>query len=264
MTIVQFPTKITALRQQLRRNGFHPLPTYARQQLSEALPIRYPFMPDWFETDDEDIRHWEHDHRATATAVAAKFAPALFIRCNIEAAAEAAEEVVREHFEKRGDTCVCLRWPTQRLILMRTNEPFAKSSRTFFSPNDDEHQVEIFGDGQMYIVDGQVENLLTIQHKTCPASNTPTQSSSSTQSESFGSRNSASSGTTQPLGCSGFSITSERQRPGSRRTEPPTQIPPPTSCRKYAGRSSGTKRSTQGSTSPSTTSSTCSIVIVPT
>jgi hypothetical protein len=168
MTIVQFPTKITALRQQLRRNGFHPLPTYARQQLSEALPIRYPFMPDWFETDDEDIRHWEHDHRATATAVAAKFAPALFIRCNIEAAAEAAEEVVREHFEKRGDTCVCLRWPTQRLILMRTNEPFAKSSRTFFSPNDDEHQVEIFGDGQMYIVDGQVENLLTIQHKNLP------------------------------------------------------------------------------------------------
>jgi hypothetical protein len=181
MTIAQFPTETTALRLKLRENGFHPLPAGTASSLPRPLPIRTPFMPDWFKTDEEDIRFWEKSHHtATSTAVAAKFAPALLIDSNIEAAAEAAEKVVREYFEKRGDIYVCLRWPTKRLILLRTDEPFAKLSRTLFSPNDDEHQVELLGDGQMYVVDGDADghvgkparwlggDLKTIQYKNLP------------------------------------------------------------------------------------------------
>src|SRR5262249_5033461 len=128
--------------------------------------------------DDREIRSWaETEHRATNTGIDAKFAPAILIDSNIEAAAEAAEKVVRKYFEKCGDIYVCLRWPTKRLILLRTDEPFAKLSRTFFSPNDDEHQIEILGDGQMYVVDGDANgkparwlggDLRTIQYKNLP------------------------------------------------------------------------------------------------
>jgi hypothetical protein len=182
MTIAQvdhsdkFPAEITALRLQLRQNGFHPLPASAGRPLSDSLSLRTPFMPDWFKTSDDDIRFWEESHRtATSTAIAAKFAPAVLIDSKNEAAAEAAEKVVRKYFEKRGDIYV-FRWSTKRLILLRTNEPYAKLSRTLFCPNDDEHQVEILGDGQQYVVDGSAcwhtrwlgGDLQTIQHKSLP------------------------------------------------------------------------------------------------
>src|SRR5262245_49720407 len=109
MTIAQsdrsdkFPPDITALRLQLRRNGLHPLPVHA-DSLSHPLPIRTPFMPDWFKTNDEDIRFWEKSCRdETCTGIAAKFTPALLIDSLIGPAAEAAEKMAREYLAKRGD-----------------------------------------------------------------------------------------------------------------------------------------------------------------
>src|SRR5262249_8169952 len=163
-------------------NGFEPLPACGETSVIKGWPHNdKQIHPRLAETrkrwDDEEIPLWaQWHHDATDTGIDAKFTPAMLIDSNIEAAAEAAEKVVRKSFETRGDIYVCLRWPTQRLILLRTDEPFAKLSRTFFSPNDDEHQIEILGDGQMYVVDGHVGkparwlggDLRTIQHKNLP------------------------------------------------------------------------------------------------
>src|SRR5262249_2730079 len=197
MTLIQFPAEITTLRLKLRENGFEPLPFFGEKSSIPGWPHTDKEMRRWgWPDDDREIRSWaETEHRATNTGIDAKFAPAILIDSNIEAAAEAAEKMVREYFENRGDIYVCLRWPTKRLILLRTDEPFAKLSRTLFCPNDNEHQLELLGDGQMYIVDGNADghvgkpdrwlggDLRTIQHKNVgPTPDAPTESRSSTQS----------------------------------------------------------------------------------
>jgi hypothetical protein len=189
MTIAQsprsdnFPAEITALRQQLRRNGLEPLPAYGEKPVIKGWPhddkqIHPRLVEARKRWDDGEIQLWaQWHHDATNTVFDAKFAPAVLIDSNNEAAAEAAEKVVRKYFEKRGDIYVCLHWPTKRLIPLRTDEPFPKLSRTLFSPNDDEHQIKLLGDGQMYVVDGDVDghparwlggDLRTIQHKSLP------------------------------------------------------------------------------------------------
>src|SRR5262245_53122067 len=162
MTITQaprsdnFPAEITALRLQLHRNGFEPLPAYRETPVIKdwPLPLNDKQIRRCTGWDDKEIKAWAHrlgwddqeiqlwaqwHPHATNTVFNAKFTPALTIDTSIGPAAEAAEKVVREYFKKRGDIYVCLRWPTKRLILLRTDEPFAKLSRTFFCPNDDEH-----------------------------------------------------------------------------------------------------------------------------
>src|SRR5262249_30063059 len=155
----KFPTEITALRQQLRRNGLEPLPAYGEKSVIKGWPLPHNDkqirrLTGWDDKeikawahrlgwDDEQIQSWaETHHRATSTVFDAKFTPALLIDGSIGPAAEAAEKVAREYSEKRGDIYVCLRWLTKRFILLRTDEPFPKLSRTLFCPNDDEHQIE--------------------------------------------------------------------------------------------------------------------------
>src|SRR5262245_6617058 len=124
MTIAQsprsdkFPAEITALRLQLHQNGFEPLPAYGKTPVIKRWPLPHNDKQirrlGW---DDNEIKAWAHrlgwddaeircwaevHHRATNTVFDAKFAPALVIDTSIGPAAEAAEKVAREYFEKRG------------------------------------------------------------------------------------------------------------------------------------------------------------------
>jgi predicted P-loop ATPase len=142
---------ITALRLQLRRNGFHPIPVEGKK----------PVLKGWqqkFDVSEEEIRRWEKTYpRARNTGVIAKPTPGLDIDIMHEAAAEAIEALAREFFEEHGNIHVRFGLPPKRLIPLRTDEPFPKLSRVFSEPkgpDGKEPKIEILCDGQHYVVDG--------------------------------------------------------------------------------------------------------------
>jgi AAA domain/Primase C terminal 2 (PriCT-2)/Bifunctional DNA primase/polymerase, N-terminal len=141
-------TDLTALRLQLRKAGFHPLP----------LEGKAPHMAGWqqkFNVSGDEIRLWAKTyHLAQNTGVLAKDAPGCDIDITDDAAAYAVEVLAREHFEERGDIHMRFGNPPKRLIPLRTDEPFTKLSRAFIAPNGKEQKIEILGDGQQYVVDG--------------------------------------------------------------------------------------------------------------
>jgi hypothetical protein len=141
--------EITALRLQLRKAGFHPLP----------LEGKVPHIDEWqrkfLNTNDEEIRLWPKTwHLANNTGVLAKNAPGLDIDITIPDAADAVEALAREHFEEHGDIHVRFGKPPKRLIPLRTDEPFAKLFRLFIAPDGTEQKIETLGDGQQYVVAG--------------------------------------------------------------------------------------------------------------
>src|SRR5215831_18992386 len=140
---------ITALRLQLRRNGFDPIPVEGKK----------PPLKGWqqkFDVSENEIRLWPKTwHLAHNTGVLAKFTPGLDIDIMDEAAAEAIEALAREYFGEHGDIHVRFGKPPKRLIPLRTDEPFKKLS-CVFEPrgNDKEPKIEILCDGQQYVVAG--------------------------------------------------------------------------------------------------------------
>jgi RecA-family ATPase len=138
----------TALRLQLRKAGFHPLP----------LEGKAPRMVGWqekFDASVDEIRLWSKTwHLAQSTGVLAKFTPGVDIDITDEDAAEAVEALAREFLAEHGDVYVRIGKAPRRLIPLRTDEPFAKMSRVFIAPNGTEQKIEILGDGQQYVVDG--------------------------------------------------------------------------------------------------------------
>ena len=157
-----FPAEITAvsfdraalLRYKLYDNGFHPLP------VSGKAPVAC-----WPEKIDDEKLICLAETRTTSTGIDAKFTPAININIWDGPAAQAVEELAREHFGEHGNIYVRFGSPGdgppglahRRLILLRTDEPFKKLSRAFIAPNDDEYIIEIFGDGEQYVVDGTVD-----------------------------------------------------------------------------------------------------------
>src|SRR5262249_51801704 len=121
-------SEITALRLQLRRNGFPSIPV-------EDKGPRMRGWPEKFDVSEEEVRRWPRTYpRARRTGVIAKFTPGLDIDITIEAAAQAAEDKAREFLEEHGDVRVRFGAPPKRLILLRTDEPFKKLYREFKAP----------------------------------------------------------------------------------------------------------------------------------
>ena len=140
--------EITALRLQLRRNGFNPIPVEGKA----------PSMKGWqqkVDVSEEEIRRWEKTYpRARNTGVLAKLTLGLDVDIKIEAAAKAAEDKAREFLLEHGDVYVRFGLPPKRLIPLRTDEPFKKLYRAFKAPDGGEHKIEILGDGQQWVAHG--------------------------------------------------------------------------------------------------------------
>lgn len=141
-------SEITALRLQLRRVGFHPIPVTGK----------IPAMKRWqqkLDVSEEDIRRWEKTYPlARNTGVLARDTPGLDDDITIREPADAVEALAREHFAEHGDIYVRFGLPPKRLIPLRTDEPFTKLSRAFIAPDGSGQKIEILGDGQQYVVDG--------------------------------------------------------------------------------------------------------------
>ena len=143
------PDRTTALRLQLRRNGFHPLPVEGKVPHINGWQLKF------LTANEEEIRLWPKIYNlAHNTSVLAKFTPGGDIDIMVPEAADAIEALAREFFEERGDIHVRVGQPPKRLILFRTDEPFTKLSRAFIAPDGTSQKIEFLGDGQQYVVDG--------------------------------------------------------------------------------------------------------------
>lgn len=121
-------SNITALRLQLRKNGFDPIPVEGKE----------PHMNGWqtkLNVSNDEIRLWAKTyHLAHNTGALAKNTPGLDIDIMHEAAANAVEMLAREFFEEHGNIYVRFGRPPKRLIPLRTDEPFTKLWRAFAEP----------------------------------------------------------------------------------------------------------------------------------
>src|SRR5262249_24049404 len=119
---------ITALRRQLRMNGFDVLPFSGGRPYAK---INTSSHCEW--AHHHEIRYWawEHPH-PTSTGIDAKFTPAININIWSEPAAKAVEDLAREFFGEHGNIYVRFGFPPncdgieaalahRRLILLRTD-----------------------------------------------------------------------------------------------------------------------------------------------
>jgi hypothetical protein len=115
-------------------------------------------MREWqkkFDATPNEIRLWEKLYSYDLnTGVLCRFTPAIDIDITGLEAAEAIEDLAREHFEERGPVLIRVGLPPKRLIPLRTREPFTKTFRTLFAPNGSEQRVEVLGDGQQFVAFG--------------------------------------------------------------------------------------------------------------
>lgn len=148
MSVMSAEDNVTTLRLRLRKAGYHPLPVEGKQPPLEGWPEK-------IETTDAEIRLWPKLwHFAHNTGINAKFTIGTDVDFLEQEAAEALEELGREHFEERGVFLVRIGRSPKRLFPLRTDEPFPKMSRVLIAPNGTEDKIEILGDGQQWVAFG--------------------------------------------------------------------------------------------------------------
>ena len=142
------PTATTALRHSLKAAGFSPLPVSGKS----------PYVKGWqtkLDVTSAEIDLWEKLYPYDKnTGILTKFTPAVDIDITFEPAAEAVEELAREHFDERGYFMVRIGKAPKRAILLRTDEPFAKITANLIAPDESGQKIEALGDGQQLVVFG--------------------------------------------------------------------------------------------------------------
>jgi putative DNA primase/helicase len=144
----------TELRLLLYRSGYHPLP------LNGKNPSIRPGWQNGFDLNEGEIELWGQTWPyATNTGVLARYTPCLDIDILNPEAADAAEALVREHYEDRGYFLVRIGLPPKRLIPFRTDEPFKKINVPLIAVNETdpkrrEQKIEFLADGQQFVAFG--------------------------------------------------------------------------------------------------------------
>jgi hypothetical protein len=139
--------RATAWRKRLLAAGYMPLPCNGK-----APPI--PGWQDIVATSGL-IDTWERQYpEATNTGVLTDITPAIDIDITHPDAAAAVEALAREHFEEHGYILVRFGKAPKRAILLCTNEPFSKITRTLTAPDGSTQKIEILATGQQVVVSG--------------------------------------------------------------------------------------------------------------
>jgi hypothetical protein len=140
------PAEVTEVRLKLRRAGFDPIPAHGKR----------PSLGEWQKmigVAEHEVRRWERAYpSAENTGILTARTPTFDIDIYDPDAAQAAEELVRNHFEEKG---VILGrtglWP-KRAIPFRCDAPFAKISVTFEGEKGE--KLEFLGNGQQFVAHG--------------------------------------------------------------------------------------------------------------
>jgi hypothetical protein len=139
----------TTLRRRLKAGGYSPLP------LNGKAPSSVRGWQAKLDVTDDEIALWERLYPYdTNTGMLTKYTPTIDLDIVIEEAAEAIEELAREHFEERGPVLVRSGKAPKRAIPLRTDEPFDKMIASYIAPDGSTQKIEILGDGQQVVVDG--------------------------------------------------------------------------------------------------------------
>ena len=138
----------THRRQQLRANGYMPLPLFGK----------VPPLKEWQKLtviSRDMITLWEKVWPdAINTGCLTRQMPALDIDIVNEEAARAIEDLTRERFEERGCFLVRIGQPPKRAIVFRTISPFPKITANLTAPNGSAEKIELLCDGQQLVVHG--------------------------------------------------------------------------------------------------------------
>lgn len=140
--------RATKCRKRLLAAGYWPLPVNGKE----------PSIKGWSDiaATDKIIITWETKYAdATNSGILTRLTPTIDIDITQLDAADAIEQLAREHFGERGDH-ILVRFgkAPKRAIPLRTDEPFKKIARRFTAPNDSEQKIEALGDGQQVVVAG--------------------------------------------------------------------------------------------------------------
>jgi hypothetical protein len=140
----------TAVRRELTRRGYTPLPLFAKcpalerwQQVANVSP---EMIAMWTKT-------WPD---ATNTGVLCRNTPTLDLDIYNEPAAIACEEFIRDRYEDAGYVLTRIGQPPKRAIPFRTEEPFSKITVNFVGERGE--KIEMLASGQQVVVHGDHPN----------------------------------------------------------------------------------------------------------
>ena len=140
------PAEVTEVRLKLRRAGFDPIPAHGKR----------PSLGEWQKmigVAEHEVRRWQRAYpSAENTAILTARTPTFDIDIYDPNAAQAVEELVRNHFEEKGTILGRMGlWP-KRAIPFRCDAPFAKISVTFEGEKGE--RLEFLGNGQQFVAHG--------------------------------------------------------------------------------------------------------------
>jgi hypothetical protein len=140
------PAEVTEVRLKLRRAGFDPIPAHGKR----------PSLGEWQKmigVAEHEVQRWERAYpSAENTGILTARTPTFDIDLYDPNAAQAVEELVRNHFEEKG--AIVARtglWP-KRAIPFRCDAPFAKISVAFEGEKGE--KLEFLGNGQQFVAHG--------------------------------------------------------------------------------------------------------------
>jgi Bifunctional DNA primase/polymerase, N-terminal len=152
------PTDVVALRLQLLRSGFAPLPLFGKSPPVYGKNNNKKGLSNWQNLRNvsaEQIEIWTRTWPdAKNTGVLTSRVPTLDLDIRNEAAVRAIEDHVREHYEERGHVLVRVGNPPKAAIPFRTDEPFAKVIANVVAANGNEEKIEFLADGEQFVVNG--------------------------------------------------------------------------------------------------------------
>jgi hypothetical protein len=139
---------VEQVRCKLAAQGYAPLPLIGKRPVVKEWATRTSVTSD-------EIRLWRTVYAdAKNTGCLTARTPVIDVDIIDSAAADAIEELAREHFEERGWFLVRFGNPPKRAIPLRTDQPFKKMKLTLVAPGGSEAKIEILADGQQFVVNG--------------------------------------------------------------------------------------------------------------
>ena len=130
-------------------NGYIPIPANGKACHVKGWSTKTATNAEEIEVQSKQYR----DH--SNTGILTRDVPAIDIDITFQPAAEAVERHAKETFEERGDIApVRIGQAPKRAILLRTDEPFEKLTRSYSAPDGGQHKIEILCNGQQVIVAG--------------------------------------------------------------------------------------------------------------